>query len=380
MNVPLSVVEPNQIGPYKFHGTVGDGAFSVVKLVKNINTGDFFACKIVPRSRINTKNLEERFEAEIRISQQMHHSGIVELYDLLKDNFNFYVIMEFCPNGELFQFIVDQGGIPEEEAKPFLREILEALNYVHQKGISHRDLKPENLLLDADGHIKLSDFGLSRYISKDGLVDTPCGSPCYASPECLSGQRYDGITTDVWSIGVIFYAMLTGQLPWTKRNQTQLFKQIRSGDYKVPKGLSEEATDLIKRMMDINYKTRITIPEIFEHPFLSGIVSSIEKKLPSYHVSLRKVDQFFNTDGDLMSIVSASDAGLTSSQRAIKVGKLSKQIRVKPSKLRSKPSQNPKRVIRQDKSRISTVHLVQPTGKVSRVTVSRQGKRLINVF
>lgn len=298
MSEQLDVGDIKQIGPYKMHGVVGDGAFSVVKLAKDVNTGKYFACKIVPRSRLNTKHLEERFEIEIRIFQQMHHPGIVQLYDLLKDELNYYILMEFCPNGELFQFIVDRGCLTEDVAKPLLRQVLEALDYIHQMGISHRDLKPENLLIDSLGHIKLSDFGLSKHLNEDGLVDTPCGSPCYASPECISGHAYDGITTDVWSAGVILYAMLTGQLPWTKRNQAQLFKQIKSGDYQIPDGLSDEAADLISRMMEVDYRRRITIPEIFEHPWMDSVGPQFVESESSicYRVSLRAVDNFFSTD------------------------------------------------------------------------------------
>ena len=226
----LKVVEPKKIGPYILRGTVGDGAFSVVKLVCHEQTHQYYACKIVPRSRIATESLQARFEAEIRINQQLHHPGIVHLFDMLKDENNYYIIMEFCPNGELFQYIVDRNHLSEEEAKPFVRQILETLDYIHKQGISHRDMKPENLLMDQTGRVKFSDFGLSRFIPSNGLVDTPCGSPCYASPECISGRPYNGKTTDVWSFGVILYAMLTGQLPWTKRNQQQLFAQIKRGE------------------------------------------------------------------------------------------------------------------------------------------------------
>lgn len=307
----IHVTEPIQIGPYKLRGTVGDGAFSVVKLVKHVKTNQYFACKIVPRARLNTVHLEERFEIEIRIAQQMHHPGIVELCDLLKDENNYYVIMEFCPNGELFQFIVDRMNLTEFEAKPLLRQILEALKYVHSKGVSHRDLKPENLLIDSMGRIKISDFGLSRFVDKNGLVKTPCGSPCYASPECISGRPYNGKTTDVWSVGVILYAMLTGQLPWTKRNQAQLFKQIKTGDYSIPEDLSADATSLIMGMMTVDPEKRLTIDQCLEHPFLQGV--DPQYQIPyqiNRHVNLKKVDAFFDVEVTLpeFPVVQSNDS------------------------------------------------------------------------
>ncbi|OHT06089.1 CAMK family protein kinase [Tritrichomonas foetus] len=290
----MVVILPTQIGPYLFQGVIGEGAFSVVRLVRHVDNGNYFACKVVPRSRIQTARLKARFEAEIRINQQLHFPGIVEMYDLLSDENNYYIIMEFCPNGELFQYIVDRQKLSETEAQPIFRQILETLEYVHKMGISHRDMKPENLLIDKVGHIKISDFGLSRFIKQNGLVDTPCGSPCYASPECISGKPYDGITTDVWSSGVILYAMLTGQLPWTKRNQAQLFQQIKKGEYVIPNFLSHDCQDFLKQLLTVDNKQRITIPEAYQHPWLVKTPPILPfMPYPNSTVSIRMVDEFF---------------------------------------------------------------------------------------
>ena len=119
-----SVSTPKMLGKYQFRGTVGEGAFSIVKLVYNVETREFFACKVIPRSRIMSTSLEERFEAEIRIDQQLHHPGVVQIVDLLKTQENFYVMMEYCPNGDFFQFIVDNGKIPEKEAAYYMKQVL----------------------------------------------------------------------------------------------------------------------------------------------------------------------------------------------------------------------------------------------------------------
>lgn len=340
----IQIVEPPQIGPYKFRGTVGDGAFSVVKLVKNIENNQYYACKIVPKARLNTIHLEKRFEIEIRIAQQMHHPGIVELCDLLKDDNNYYIIMEFCPNGELFQFIVDRNNLSEDEAKPLFRQILEALQYVHSHGVSHRDLKPENLLIDNLGRIKISDFGLSIFVDKNGLVKTPCGSPCYASPECISGQPYDGMTTDVWSAGVILYAMLTGQLPWKKRNQAQLFKQIKSGDYTIPEELSDEAASMLRRLLTVDPKARITIEEAFEHPWLKDCDSQYPRNRQiTHHVNIMKVDYFFdrmisNLNVNESQILTHSMENLTfnATAKILNASALPK-IHTRPSQIQERP-------------------------------------------
>ncbi|OHT09565.1 CAMK family protein kinase [Tritrichomonas foetus] len=294
-----AVSVPNNVGGYQMRGTVGDGAFSVVKLAMHIESKKYYACKIVPKARISTDNLRERFEIEIHVNQQLRHPGIVALYDLMKDDNNYYLIMEFCPNGELFQYIVDRTHLKEEEAKPLIRQVLETLQYIHSMNISHRDLKPENLLIDQFGRIKFSDFGLSRFIPESGLVDTPCGSPCYASPECISGRPYNGKTTDVWSCGVILYAMLTGQLPWTKRNQTQLFAQIKKGEYVIPNFLSDNCRNFIKGLMTVDIVERLTIEQALEHPWLKNTPPQFEtlpkSVLNPAYLSIKKVDNLFES-------------------------------------------------------------------------------------
>jgi len=292
---------PNQIGNYQFRGNIGEGAFSIVKLAMNTETKEYFACKIISRQRLFSAQLESRFEVEIRIDQQLHHSGIVQIIDLLKDEKNFYVIMEFCPNGDFFQFIIDNGKLKESVAADYMRQIFDSLKYVHSFSIAHRDLKPENLLLDHNNQIKISDFGLSRYVGKNGLVDTPCGSPCYASPECLSGKSYDGCMSDIWSCGVILYAAMTGQLPWTKRNQQQLFDQIKRGEYTIPNYLTDNCRGFIRGLMTVDISKRLTIEQALEHPWLKtseSIKRPLIYKQPRL-VSLKQVDRFFDVDNEI---------------------------------------------------------------------------------
>ncbi|KAH0787691.1 CAMK family protein kinase [Histomonas meleagridis] len=175
-------------------------------------------------------------------------------------------------------------------------QIFDFLRYLHSLGIAHRDLKPENILLDSWNMLKLSDFGLSKYVGKNGLMDTPCGSPCYASPECLSGNSYDGMKSDIWSCGVILYAMLTGSLPWTKRNHNELFAQVKSGDYKVPTFLSEECQSLLKSLLTVDVDKRITLEEAMNHPFIVQTGNLSYEKISLKLVSLKKVDMLFDRD------------------------------------------------------------------------------------
>ena len=303
MDEPPSHPIPVRIGDYEIRGTIGEGSFSIVKLAYLAKEKKYLACKVIEKVKLAKKELQPRFETEIRVHQQMRHPGVVELYDLLHDEHFYYVILEFCPGGELFQFIVDRGRLTEEASKPIMAQLLLALRYIHRANVSHRDLKPENLLLDQTGKVKISDFGLSRFLDANGMAETPCGSPCYASPECISGKAYNGTKSDMWSLGVIFYAMLTGQLPWTKRNQTQLFEQIRKGEYVIPHNLSSQCQTLIRGLMCVNPDQRLSAAEALKHPFLAGYEKPTQdllaKEMPV--VSLRKVDDFFGEDIDLSS-------------------------------------------------------------------------------
>lgn len=331
-----SDLKGKRIGSYILKGEIGEGAFSTVTLAEEvqpeteINNKDnnqssiikkgrkglllrnkkskqnikssnkhYVACKIIPRTKVEAKKLTTRLEQEIRIHQLMHHPNVVQLIDVQKDTNNYYVFLEFCPCGELFDYVVDRQKLKEHDAAVFFKQILIGLKYIHSLRVAHRDLKPENILLDQFGRIKISDFGLSKLldISGNGLTKTPCGSPCYASPECISGRPYDGRKSDIWSCGVILYAITTGQLPWTKRNQSKMFQQIRKGEYTVPSYISATCADLISRLMTVNNTNRITIDEALNHPFLKDVIVPVAT-LDHKFVSLRKVDRFLGVDRD----------------------------------------------------------------------------------
>lgn len=154
---------PNTIGKYVFRSTLGEGASSVVKLAFDTEKHNYYACKVI--SKVYLSESEQRmkkFESEIRILQRLNHPGVVELYELIKDENFYYVFLEFCANGELFDYIVNNQRLTENESKNMMKQIIEALKYVHSQGIAHRDMKPENILLDTFHHIKITDFGLSK--------------------------------------------------------------------------------------------------------------------------------------------------------------------------------------------------------------------------
>ena len=331
---PSEAEIPPIIGHYEFGDVIGTGAYAVVRIALDLRTKKKIACKIIPRFKISSEELEDRFEQEIRVLQQMKHRNITQLFDLIKDSKNFYIFMELCPNGELFQTIVERQFLPEKEAKIYLFQIAHALKYVHSMGAVHRDLKPENLLLGDNNEIKITDFGFSRYVGNSGLVGTACGSPCYASPECLSGNPYNGSQSDIWSCGVIFFAMVTGQLPWTKRKQNQLFEQIRKGEFKIPNHLSEGCQQLIKGMMTVDSTKRFSASQIISHWWLADLSTKKTFSTPTLGVSLKKVDEFFEKELIFESFNDIKFNELKSS-RISSFNSLEKQLLMKPNEKKS---------------------------------------------
>ena len=289
------IINP-RVGDYTLKSGLGEGAFSVVRLATNDKTGKQCACKIVPLTSLSTSNLQQHFEREIRILQQMRHQNIVQMYDIEKDKKNYYIFMEYCSQGELFQHIVDCNFLQERESKFLFKQFIDAIAYLHANNVAHRDLKPENLLLDTGNKLKVSDFGFARFVQPNTLCSTTCGSPCYASPETLAGKQYDAFKSDIWSSGVILYAMVTGQLPWTKTNQTELFDQIKSADYKIPTYLTEECQDLIKNLLVVDPNARLTAKQVQEHPWLTNTPTFIPENVTLCPITLKSIDQFFGRE------------------------------------------------------------------------------------
>ena len=251
---------------YTQKNTIGKGTFGKVKLGINKETGEKAAIKILEKSKILTKDDEERVDREIQILNNLSHLNVVKIFAINETKERYYIFMEYCTKGELFNYIVDKQHLSEDEASYFYYQLINGLEYIHSQNIVHRDLKPENLLLGKGNILKIIDFGLSNfYIGKP--LSTPCGSPCYASPEMVSGNKYNGFRIDVWSTGIILYAMIYGYLPFEDPDNEILFQKILECKPDMPSGVSVSAVDLMKRIMVTNPDKRITIEQIKEHPF-----------------------------------------------------------------------------------------------------------------
>jgi serine/threonine protein kinase len=173
-----------------------------------------------------------------------------------------YVIMEYCSAGDVLSLIHLSGALAEAQCRQFFREILLALEYLHERKISHRDIKPENILIDGSGSAKLADFGLSQFMARDRLMDTLCGSIEYCAPEILRGAAYDGMKADVWSLGVLLYVMATGIMPWASRDPPEIYAQAMAGDLSAPVSAAPAVMMIARRMLDPAPEARPTVAEL----------------------------------------------------------------------------------------------------------------------
>ncbi|XP_058107345.1 serine/threonine protein kinase OSK1-like isoform X3 [Magnolia sinica] len=256
-----------KISPYYRLGkTLGIGSFGKVKLAQHVLTGHKVAVKILNRQVLNDAE-REKVMREIKILRLFAHPHIIRLYEVIETRSNIYVVMEYMNCGELFYHITEKGRLEEAEARCFFQQIICGVEFCHLNMVVHRDLKPENLLLDSKRNVKIADFGLSNVMRDGHFLKTSCGSPNYAAPEVISGQLYAGPEVDIWSCGVILYALLCGRLPFDADNFPLLYQKIKSGKCTLPSHLSVGASDLITRILVVDPIKRMTIPEIRQHPW-----------------------------------------------------------------------------------------------------------------
>ncbi|XP_024367035.1 SNF1-related protein kinase catalytic subunit alpha KIN10 isoform X2 [Physcomitrium patens] len=277
---------------YKMGKTLGIGSFGKVKVAEHTPTGHKVAIKILNRRKVKSMDMEEKVRREIKILRLFMHPHIIRLYEVIETPTDIFVVMEYVKSGELFDYIVEKQRLGEDEARRFFQQIVSGVEYCHRNMVVHRDLKPENLLLDSKWNVKIADFGLSNIMRDGHFLKTSCGSPNYAAPEVISGKLYAGPEVDVWSCGVILYALLCGSLPFDDENIPNLFRKIKGGIYTLPSHLSPGARDLIPRMLLVDPMKRVTIPEIRQHPwFLNHLPRYLAVPPPDTLQQAKRIDE-----------------------------------------------------------------------------------------
>ncbi|KAL7205543.1 hypothetical protein ACSBR2_018474 [Camellia fascicularis] len=254
-------------GKHEIGRTLGEGNFGKVKYAKNLDYGHSFALKILDKTRVLHLNITDQIKREIGTLKLLKHPNVVRLHEVLASKTKIYMVLEYVTGGELFDRIASKGKLSESRGRKLFQQLIDEVNYCHNKGVYHRDLKLENVLVDAKGNIKITDFGLSalpQHFRSILIIIHSLFYPCtnYVALQTLANTGYDGATSDTWSSGVILYVILTGYLPFDDRNLAVLYQKIFKGDVQIPKWLSLGARNLIRRILDPNPATRITMAEI----------------------------------------------------------------------------------------------------------------------
>ena len=257
---------PVILNDYTLIKDIGEGNFGKVKLAKLKSTKEKFAIKILDKEKLKTQTKSTLFN-EIEIISRLDHKNIIHVEKILEDSKNYYIIMEYCEKGELFDYIVNKERLNPAEASLFFYQLINGVEYIHQQGFAHRDLKPENLLLTKEKILKIIDFGLCHDFDGENYLTTKCGSPSYAAPEILKGYPYDGFKTDIWCCGIILYAMLCGYLPFDGDNNQEIFQSIVECKPEFPDFLEDDSINLLIWILNSEPNDRISIEEIKCHPF-----------------------------------------------------------------------------------------------------------------
>jgi len=283
---------------YYIKKKLGSGNFGSVKLGIYIPTKEKVAIKIIEKSKLTDNSDIIRLQRELEILIKVNHPNIVRARDIFEDKDFYYIVMDYCEGDDLYNYIMKKGQLSEEESSFYFYQLINGVEYIHSLGIAHRDLKPENILLTKDHILKIIDFGLSNYFheGQKDLLSTPCGSPCYASPEILKGIKYDGFMIDIWNCGLILFIMICGYYPFyfgNNENNDTMFKSILECNIEYPNFLSNNTVKLLKKIIVTDPKKRINIEEIKKHPFYIKGKYNFEKNYNNIFISnkIRKYEK-----------------------------------------------------------------------------------------
>jgi len=260
-----SAARAQMIGNYRVIRSIGSGSTCKVVLAEAVDTGQLVAIKRIKIASLTEHpGLRDKLMREISLMRLCNHPHLLKFVEAFQSLRHMYLILEYAPGGELFHLLMQKKKLDFSLAMRFFRQLVYGLEFLHGHGICHRDLKPENLLLSDHHDIKIADFGFARWMKAD-IADTSCGTPHYAAPEVIRGVPYDGRAADVWSCGVILYALVCGWLPFQDKALRDLFAKVKNGQYVMPP-LPAELQDLIARMLVVDPGRRIKLSEIKAHP------------------------------------------------------------------------------------------------------------------
>ncbi|KGN56948.2 CBL-interacting serine/threonine-protein kinase 7 [Cucumis sativus] len=258
---------------YQLGRLLGRGSFAKVYQAVSLADNSTVAIKIIDKSKTIGAVMERCIVREVAAMRRLdHHPNILKIHEVMATKSKIYLVVEFAGGGELLAKISRRGRFTETVARRYFQQLVSALKFCHDNGVVHRDVKPQNLLLDEQGNLKVSDFGLSALPEqlRDGLLHTSCGTPAYSAPEvmtCRSGSGYDGGKADAWSCGVILFVMLSGFLPFDDSNLAAMYRKIHRREFQIPNWVSKPVRFLIYHLLDPNPKTRMSIEALMQNPW-----------------------------------------------------------------------------------------------------------------
>ena len=250
---------------------IGTGAYASVKSAVSKPEGKKFALKIYEKYRLTDPCKKKNVGREIEILKKLDHPNIVKMFEVIETPKQLHLVLEFVPGGSLGAFLKKKPGrrLEETECKSIFRQMVRAVEYIHEQKVTHRDLKLENLLMDNEKDlVKVIDFGFSTCFSHEKKVKLFCGTPTYMAPEIVMRKEYSGPPADVWALGVVLFVMLCGCFPFKAPTDRELFKKIEKGIFCIPSHVPAAARDLIHKILVVNPADRLKASEIVADSWL----------------------------------------------------------------------------------------------------------------
>nr|GMD79366.1 CBL-interacting serine/threonine-protein kinase 7-like [Ipomoea batatas] len=267
------------LNKYQLGRLLGRGSFAKVYHARCLEGGADVAVKVIDKNATVDASMEPRIIREIAAMRRLNnHPNVLKLHEVMATKSKIYLVMELAHGGELFSKLTQRGRFSLSTARYHFHQLVFALHFCHQNGVTHRDIKPQNLLLDKDGKLKISDFGLSALPEqiRNGLLHTACGTPAYTAPEVMIRKGYDGAKADAWSCGVILFAFLAGYLPFDDSNISNMYRAIRSRAFQFPDWITKPTRSIIFRLLDPNPVTRMSIEELMKLPWFKKSSSVVD--------------------------------------------------------------------------------------------------------
>ena len=268
----------SQLKFYKYGRLLGKGAFGKVNIALHIASGKLVAIKSFNKKKLISKHSKQKIKVEIEALSKIRSPFTTKIYDTFQTDTHILIVMEYIA-ADLLSFMRKRGKLTEKFCKIIFKQLIKGIKHIHDKNIVHRDIKLDNILLDLSNTVKICDFGVSKFIKEGDVMHEHCGTPAYIAPEIFGDKGYEGFSCDVWSAGVTLYYMLSGYQPFKGNDISEIQKSIVSGEFEKIDDISEEANDLINKMLEINPKKRIKIDEILVHPWIKNINVNNRKNL-----------------------------------------------------------------------------------------------------